>query len=931
MMYLWLTVLFLFGDLVSSHEAENPVTITANEGSSNPCQISIIGNVNVQHEDEVSLQCSTTGACKDSPKWNTSALNRSSHELPASDSQHVKSIQLNFTAPWWYDGKMISCWLPGKKECDARHVTLTVEYSPKETHVKVSPGDMKEGDTVNLTCHSKGNPEPSISWYKEGNIEGPKDKSWVFNVIKAEDAGKYFCLAENKHGEQNSAIIKVDVKYSPKGPKITSGANLSWIVSGNDISLTCTIERSNPAPSSFIWHRNSAHLQTTKQTHRFTAIKAEDSGSYKCQALNSVGESTESTNVEIIVNYGPRYVNVKQENVHCCEVKVGHRLALVCETDSHPKPSSYTWYRATESLFWKLVEIENTVSPESTDKSWKLRAEDGENGQLSWKIQDGGRTLTRERIDVMDAAWYMCQAENSISAMNSSSSRVNVLYPPTSVNLTMTSTVRESDLLTINCSTDSFPPSKLILERAPSPTHSDLPDRMTETDPPSNFLTLSLRATVEHAGLYTCKASNSEGENRTLQELVVQHAPRSVQVTANPSNEVMENTDLNLTCTAQAIPTITAYTWYKTSGGRAETVGQGPVLSLSDLSKDHTGEYLCATRNEIGGGNSSSVSVRVKYGPKHTEVIHNLTRWPIKGQAVALSCQSQSYPPIDRYTWYLVTGTAREELVSSSQNLTIDPDKQGTYYCNAKNTVSSSSSPLVDIVFEDITIQLLKIAICCVGALIFIIIIITIIVVYRKKSRKYVEQGVRYQRSFFQTSRNGTRETLVMAGVGDPQRSRESLSTVGAPHQDSPANQHHPDNTSGPSGHTVYSTLAVSANSQQGPSPRHPKRDRDEHAEVQSINYATLNFPGKMKTSDPKTEEYSECVYSQVSKPKEEEERDYENVTGRRDAETSADRDEAYSVISFPPCPRLRRRHDDDDDTSSDEDDPKTQYSDIKI
>ncbi|KAG9335438.1 hypothetical protein JZ751_004760 [Albula glossodonta] len=254
----------------------------------------------------------------------------------------------------------------------------------------------------------------------------------------------------------------------------------------------------------------------------------------------------------------------------------------------------------------------------------------------------------------------------------------------------------------------------------------------------------------------------------------------------------MEKTDLNLTCTAQAIPAITAYTWYKTSGGRAETVGQGPVLSLSDLSKDHTGEYLCATRNEIGGGNSSSVSVRVKYGPKHTEVIHNLTRWPIKGQAVALSCQSQSYPPIDRYTWYLVTGTAREKLVSSSQNLTIDPDKQGTYYCNAKNAVSSSSSPLVDIVFE-------------------------------ARARVVTQCTVPWQ----------------------------CLQT----------------------------------------------RSRDHH-------------PGTAKET-------------------EEEERDYENVKGRRDAEVSADWDEAYSVISFTPCPRLRRRH--DDDTSSDEDDPKTQYSDVKI
>ena len=79
-----------------------------------------------------------------------------------------------------------------------------------------------EGKELKLTCPVKGTPKPKIKWYKDG-IElksGPRitlkdDGILIITKLEADEAGKYTCSAENKHGSDKiSTVVKVTGKWS---------------------------------------------------------------------------------------------------------------------------------------------------------------------------------------------------------------------------------------------------------------------------------------------------------------------------------------------------------------------------------------------------------------------------------------------------------------------------------------------------------------------------------------------------------------------------------------------------------------------------------------------------------------------------------------------------------------------------------------------
>lgn len=71
---------------------------------------------------------------------------------------------------------------------------------------------MKEGDSVTLSCTSRGRPNATFLWFKEEEIEKSQISDFKLNDVKPEDSGKYYCEAKNNHGEMKSNIITIDVK-----------------------------------------------------------------------------------------------------------------------------------------------------------------------------------------------------------------------------------------------------------------------------------------------------------------------------------------------------------------------------------------------------------------------------------------------------------------------------------------------------------------------------------------------------------------------------------------------------------------------------------------------------------------------------------------------------------------------------------------------
>ena len=78
----------------------------------------------------------------------------------------------------------------------------------------------REGEDVTLSCNARGNPEPQISWKKDGStltgndricLSDDKKRLTIKNLTK-EDCGKYQGVATNRVSVVNSSCATLDVQ-----------------------------------------------------------------------------------------------------------------------------------------------------------------------------------------------------------------------------------------------------------------------------------------------------------------------------------------------------------------------------------------------------------------------------------------------------------------------------------------------------------------------------------------------------------------------------------------------------------------------------------------------------------------------------------------------------------------------------------------------
>lgn len=91
--------------------------------------------------------------------------------------------------------------------------------------------------------------------------------------------------------------------------------------------------------------------------------------------------------------------------------------------------------------------------------------------------------------------------------------------PPTKPNLTMKEVVKEAESYTITCTVESSPQAELTLTRS-FLTNAEKQEIELKTVQ-NNYLSFTANASDADAGLYTCKAHNTEGENYSENNLTV--------------------------------------------------------------------------------------------------------------------------------------------------------------------------------------------------------------------------------------------------------------------------------------------------------------------------------------------------------------------------------------------------------------------------
>lgn len=92
-------------------------------------------------------------------------------------------------------------------------VEFVATDAPKDIQTDSSK-NVKEGQSVTLTCSAKGSPPPNLSWFKEEELQSSKAE-WNIPSINDSQSGEYYCKAENRYGKikSNPVVINVTCEY----------------------------------------------------------------------------------------------------------------------------------------------------------------------------------------------------------------------------------------------------------------------------------------------------------------------------------------------------------------------------------------------------------------------------------------------------------------------------------------------------------------------------------------------------------------------------------------------------------------------------------------------------------------------------------------------------------------------------------------------
>ncbi|XP_043935281.1 Schwann cell myelin protein-like [Protopterus annectens] len=175
--------------------------------------------------------------------------------------------------------------------------------------------------------------------------------------------------------------------------------------------------------------------------------------------------------------------------------------------------------------------------------------------------------------------------------------------------------------------------------------------------------------------------------------------PKNVTVLVNNGNKraVVKGSTVSLSCESDGNPPVT-FQWFRVSGSTHTKISTSKVLTLQNITQDFK-LYYCQAKNTIGSSNSELIQLDVQYCPKNVTVLVNNgnNRAVAKGSTVSLSCESDGNPPVI-FQWFRVSGNTHTKI-SPSKVLTLQNITQDfkLYYCQAKNTIGSSNSELIQL------------------------------------------------------------------------------------------------------------------------------------------------------------------------------------------------------------------------------------------
>ncbi|CAJ0570275.1 unnamed protein product, partial [Mesorhabditis spiculigera] len=391
--------------------------------------------------------------------------------------------------------------------------------------------EVKEKDTATYTTVVKGEPEPKVSWLKDGQpvqVDGQhvaaKDEgngkfSLTISDARQSDVGNYTCQAKNEAGQAETSA-KFAIVKSLQGPVFTEGLKPVEVKEQETATLSVTVQ-GEPAPT-VAWLKDGQPVQIDNQHvlardggngHFELVIKdarQSDIGRYTCKATNPAGQAETQGNVAVIEDVqAPRFT----DGLKGLEVEEGKPAQLDVTVIGKPEPQ-VEWFKDGQPV---LIDNQHVVSK---------------------KDEQGHHSLVIRDVAKADLGTYTCQATNKAGKAETLGEIKVPKYgfekvggehvEPMFIEPLREHLAKEGDNVVLECKVnkESKPEVRFFKDGKPV----ELGPHMALEVREDGTIRLTINnATKEDVGSYKCEAFNPVGIARTDAPLELKHAGEGVE------------------------------------------------------------------------------------------------------------------------------------------------------------------------------------------------------------------------------------------------------------------------------------------------------------------------------------------------------------------------------------------------------------------
>ncbi|XP_047205743.1 titin-like isoform X2 [Girardinichthys multiradiatus] len=571
---------------------------------------------------------------------------------------------------------------PFRATACADPLQITVKDSPWSPSINISGGDLKEHQSVTITCSALTpcpHSPPELTWnlqqdshrQTEKNTDGTFTTKIQENITLSDTHDGYIrCSARypvNGGNKTAETAVALSVSYAPRNT--SASISPSGLVSaGSWVELNCS-SRAKPH-ASFTWFRNSKHGDINVSVGQIYSFSVTEGGEFYCVATNDLGNET-SSRICVGVKDSPWSPSI---NISGGDLKEHQSVTITCSALT-PCPHS------PPELTWNLQQDSHRQTEKNTD------------GTFTTKIQEN-ITLS----DTHDGYNIRCSARYSLNGGNKTAETavtLSVSYAPkdTSASISPSGLVSAGSWEELNCSSRAKPPASFTWLR--NSKHGGINISVGQV----------YSFNVTEGGEFYCVATNDLGNQTSSVIFVgVKDSPSSPSIKIS-GGDLKEHQSVTITCSALTLcphsPPELTWNLQQDSHRQTEKNTDGTFTTKIQenitLSDTHDGYNIrCSALYPVNGGNKTAetaVTLSVSYAPRNTSASISPSGLVSAGSWVELNCSSRAKPPAN-FTWFRNSKHGAIN-VSVGQIYSFSVTEGGEFYCVATNDLGNQTSSVI--------------------------------------------------------------------------------------------------------------------------------------------------------------------------------------------------------------------------------------------